>query len=134
MNASFDQVDDKTTVFDANGGGFYTRGAVDPTSPLGEQAAWIQSTVNQGFYSSSSSLRFNELSLTYNLPTSLAERLLRVRSASVTFAGRNLALWTNYVGKDPNVDTSHSLTEVSADDGTAIPQPRNFALRFTLGL
>jgi TonB-linked SusC/RagA family outer membrane protein len=44
--------------------------------------------------------RFRELSLTYALPQSLT-RYLQNSRASFTVAGRNLALWTNYRGLDP---------------------------------
>jgi hypothetical protein len=44
--------------------------------------------------------RFRELALTYTLPQSLAARV-RASSAGLTVAGRNLALWTNYTGLEP---------------------------------
>jgi TonB-linked SusC/RagA family outer membrane protein len=44
--------------------------------------------------------RFRELSLTYTLPTALLGRV-RASGASLTVAGRNLALWTNYTGLEP---------------------------------
>ncbi|MHB1073639.1 MAG: SusC/RagA family TonB-linked outer membrane protein [Gemmatimonadaceae bacterium] len=44
--------------------------------------------------------RFRELSLTYTLPTWVARRA-SASGASITLAGRNLALWTKYPGVDP---------------------------------
>jgi hypothetical protein len=44
--------------------------------------------------------RLREVSLTYELPGSLAQRL-GARTASVSIAGRNLHIWTNYTGMDP---------------------------------
>ena len=44
--------------------------------------------------------RFRELSLTYTLPSALLGRV-RASGASLTVAGRNLALWTNYTGLEP---------------------------------
>ena len=109
--------------------------AVDPTAPLGQQAAYIQAVVNNGAYiGTSSSVRLNEFSVTYNVPTATARRLLRVSSLAVTLAGRNLALWSSYAGKDPNVDTSGLFGEVTSDNGLGTPQPRQWALRFNLGL
>ena len=49
-------------------------------------------------------VRWRELSLTYNVPSSIAQRL-RLRNMSFTVAGRNLALWTNYSGVDPELNT-----------------------------
>jgi TonB-linked SusC/RagA family outer membrane protein len=44
--------------------------------------------------------RFRELSATYTLPTAVA-RALRASRASITVAGRNLGLWTNFRGIEP---------------------------------
>jgi TonB-dependent SusC/RagA subfamily outer membrane receptor len=112
------------------------RAAVDRTTSLAAQAAWVQASLyNPGAYIiQSSSLRFNELSMTYNLPARATQRFLHARSLALTVAGRNLALWTNYVGKDPNVDDSSAFGEVTTDGGRGVPQPRNWILRFNLGL
>jgi TonB-dependent starch-binding outer membrane protein SusC len=42
-------------------------------------------------------VRLREVALTYTLPQNVA-RMFRTSSASVTLAGRNLALWTDYTG------------------------------------
>ena len=49
-------------------------------------------------------VRWRELSLTYNVPRNIAQRL-RLRNMSFTLAGRNLALWTKYSGVDPELNT-----------------------------
>ena len=49
-------------------------------------------------------LRFREFSLTYNVPTEWTERKLGLRYVSLTFSGRNLALWTPYSGIDPELN------------------------------
>ena len=77
--------------------------------------------------------RFRELSLTYNIPASLAQRF-RSTSASITLAGRNLALWTDYPGLEP---------EASFNGGTrggafgqweqnVLPQTRSFVTTLNL--
>jgi hypothetical protein len=139
INASLDQIVGQTTQLlvggGSSGGNFFPRAAVDRTAPLGQQAAYIQAVVNNGAYiGTSSSVRLNELSVTYNVPATTARRLLRVSSLAVTLAGRNLALWSSYAGKDPNVDTSGLFGEVTQDNGLGTPQPRQWALRFNLGL
>lgn len=45
-------------------------------------------------------MRFRELSATYTLPTRFAS-LARASRASITLAGRNLALWTDFPGIEP---------------------------------
>jgi len=136
VNASFDQVNGLSNRMMVNNQGTYnTRGAVDRTAPLAEQAAWIQALFNGGAYmGETTSLRLNELSVTYNVPVATARRFLHASSFALTVAGRNLALWTDYAGKDPNVDTSNLFGEATLDDGTGVPQPRNWTLRFNLGL
>lgn len=51
-------------------------------------------------YQDASFTRLRELSLAYQLGPRLAN-LVRARSGSITLSGRNLALWTNYGGTDP---------------------------------
>jgi TonB-dependent SusC/RagA subfamily outer membrane receptor len=134
VSATFDQVNGVSNRYEAQFNR-YPRAAVDPTAPLSAQAAWIQATVNTGNYlNKSNTVRFNELSVSYDVPPSIAQRLLRVHSLALTFAGRNLAVWTSYIGKDPNVDTSQQLGDATTDGGLGTPQPRNFMLRFNLGL
>jgi hypothetical protein len=77
--------------------------------------------------------RFRELALTYTLPGGLAGRI-GAASAAITVAGRNLALWTNYPGLEP---------EASFNGGTrggafgqweqnVMPQTRSFVATFNL--
>jgi TonB-linked SusC/RagA family outer membrane protein len=77
--------------------------------------------------------RFRELSLTYSMPSGLASRV-GATAASLTLAGRNLALWTNYTGLEP---------EASFNGGTrggaygqweqnVLPQTRSLVATFNL--
>jgi len=132
FNATIHQVNGLTSLW---GFGGLPRGAVDPTSSLAEQAGWLQANVNNGNYIGEvSSVRLNELSVTYNVPLKFAQRLLHVRSLGISAAGRNLGLWTNYIGKDPNISAGSGNGEMWYDDGTGVPQPRDVSLRFNLGL
>ncbi len=81
-----------------------TRGANDPSAPLWMQARAIAN------YSTGSALdvedgdfiRMREVSVTYAVPRDFV-RTLRMQSVAITAAVRNLALWTRYTGKDPEV-------------------------------
>jgi len=132
VSANIDHIIEQTTKLTL-GGANRPRAAVDPTAPLAQQAAYLESASNDGYIGASSSLRLNEMSASYMLPTSLVRRV-HAQSLAVTVAGRNLGLWSSYAGKDPNVDTSNLLGEASQDGGLAIPQPRSWTLRFNLGL
>jgi len=133
--ANVDQIIGQTTQLLIGGGGnFYPRAAVDRTAPFGQQAAYIQAALNNNAYlGTSSTIRLNEFSATYTIPARIA-RQLHTESFAVTVAGRNLAFWSSYAGKDPNVDTSGLFGDASQDNATGTPQPRSWTLRFNLGL
>jgi hypothetical protein len=135
LSATLTQVDGLTNPLCVTGGcGVYPRAAVDRTAPLAEQAAYIQAALSGGNYlAASSSLRLNEASMTYTVPARFARQLVHAQSLSVTFAGRNLGLWTSYAGQDPNVDTSGLLGEATSNNGFGTPQPRSWVLRFSAG-
>jgi len=137
ITANLDQINGQSTQLpiSAHGGGFSPRAGVDRTASLGAQAAYIQAVANNYSYlGTSSSVRLNELAVTYTVPTVLTRRLLHAESLGLTLAGRNVALWSSYAGKDPNVDTSGLLGEASTDNSLGTPQPRIWTLRFNLGL
>lgn len=73
-----------------------------------------------GYYSDASFLRFRELSLSYDLSPSLL-RALRVRSMTVTLAGRNLGLITGYPGIDPEALQPADNPDVAPPYGTPPP-------------
>lgn len=104
----------------------------DRTCTLAEQAMSMQAR-QSGSVEQSTTLRFSELSLTYNLPDRIAHGATRARSASVSLAGRNLYYWTSYYGKDPNVSMGAITGESARDFGNGLAQPRNWTLRLNLG-
>jgi TonB-linked SusC/RagA family outer membrane protein len=48
-------------------------------------------------------IKLRDVSLTYTLPSRIAQGL-KMETASITVAGKNLALWTDYSGLDPEVN------------------------------
>jgi hypothetical protein len=71
-------------------------------------------------------VRFRELSLTYNAPDSWAQRYLRARGIGATLAARNLALFTDYTGMDP--ESSYGQGDLP-NDFLTIPPPSYLTLR-----
>lgn len=134
--ATFDQINGQTNplLVGQGTGNVFPRAAVDRTAPLAQQAGYIQAVVNNAYMLESSTLRLNELSVTYTVPASTTARLFRAQSLAVTLAGRNVALWSSYAGKDPNTDTSGLFGDASQDNSLGTPQPRIWTLRFNLGL
>jgi TonB-linked SusC/RagA family outer membrane protein len=107
-----------------------SRGRNDPTAPLSEQAAAISAVdgVNGSFLNTQtvSMLRFNSLSVQYNIPGGVA-RHLGARALSVSLQGTNLGLFTNYRGKDPGVNGA--VTGDFVRDTGVLPQPRTWQVR-----
>jgi len=68
-------------------------------TPLTPTAAYTQAQ----FIEKADFIKLRDVSLTLNLPTAWA-RAARVQTASVVLAGKNLALWTDYSGLDPEVN------------------------------
>ncbi len=82
-------------------------------------------------------IRWRELSLTYNVPRSLAQRV-RLRNLALTVSGRNLALSTKYDGVDPELNAIGRGGGSDLDDnfldgveafGFAIPRRFIFTMR-----
>jgi hypothetical protein len=76
-------------------------------------------------------VRFRELSVTWSLPSALASRFA-MAGASISVGGRNLALWTDYDGLDPEViGTIDNTTPYLADVFTT-PQARRLFARLSV--
>ena len=71
--------------------------------------------------------KLREVSVTYTVPRSLLSRLGRSgpSGASISFSGRNLALWSDYSGIDPETN-SYGGRNFLRVDAWATPNPRRF--------
>jgi TonB-dependent starch-binding outer membrane protein SusC len=104
-----------------------------PSSSNLEDQAKLQAAllgINGGYVESNSFTKLREVALTLTLPQRLAARA-GAASANLTFAGRNLATWTNYRGLDPEVNAAAQSNFSTADFLTA-PQVRYFTARLAL--
>lgn len=94
-----------------------SRARHDPTTPLGEQARCLAFAAlggNGAFIEDAGFTKLRELSLTFTVPEAWA-RTLRSEHLSVTFAGRNLATWTEYSGIDPESSRAGASNFVTND-------------------
>lgn len=100
------------------------------TTSLMDQARILRGDAGPSIVSSDFT-RWRELSVTSELPLSWRQKLWLSR-ASVSLQVRNLMLWTNYHGPDPeSVPGLGTVGSGSATIGaTGIPQTRSWALRF----
>ncbi|MES3033166.1 MAG: SusC/RagA family TonB-linked outer membrane protein [Gemmatimonadota bacterium] len=108
----------------ANGPDFW-----DINAPLADQAKSAARAMgtSDGYIEDASFVRLSEVSMTWVVPAAAA-RILKSGGLSVTVAGRNLGLWTDYTGFDPEV-----LTNPGANFGTTDfltnPPSRSYTLR-----
>lgn len=102
---------------------------MDPKASLEDQAKVIASIMGtvSGYVEDASFTRLREVAVTYNAPQRLASKL-GFSTLGLTFAGRNLAVWTNYSGFDPEVN-SNATTNFTTADFLAQPPVRYFVLR-----
>ncbi len=80
-----------------------------------------------------SDLRWRSASISYFLPPQLLNRL-KARSVNIALQASNIALWTNYVGRDPGVNSSILIDESISDNGNTTPSPRLYVLSIRWGL
>jgi TonB-linked SusC/RagA family outer membrane protein len=104
----------------------FSPGTSDPHSSLAEQAAIaaLQET-SYGVTQTVNTLRFNSFALAYNFSANAAS-MLGARALSIALEGTNLALHTNYRGKDPNVN-AFATGNGTLDTGV-LPIPRTWSL------
>lgn len=113
------------------------RGASDKSASLAAQAAAVAvredpSHSYYGYMEDASFTRFRELSVTYNLPHSFISRMSSARGASLTFAARNLHVWTKYTGLDPESNSDAGSTATVPSDFQAMPPPTYYMIRFSV--
>lgn len=84
-------------------------------------------------------IRWREVSLAYDVPREIAARF-GLRNATISFAGRNLALFTGYSGIDPELNaigrSSGGGTDANFLDGVeafGFPIPRTFTFSIKAG-
>lgn len=83
-----------------------------------------------GFIQKVNSFRFNSMSVAYNVPRTQLKRL-PFSTLSFSIQGSNLGLWTNYRGKDPDVN-GNLIGDITQDSGQ-LPMPRTWSLQIRIG-
>jgi len=111
------------------------RGNVDPTAPLWEQARAVAvrqhpSRTVYGFLEDADFLRIREVSATWTMPDRWAH-LIKAQRAALTLAGRNLAVFTDYTGIDPESGYFSTLSG-NQNDFQSAPPPSYFTFRLNL--
>lgn len=112
----------------------------NPDATLADQAAALAASCSIAYANSGkcteygliqtvNSLRFNSLSIGYTVPRAFAKRL-NIPSIHLALQGNNLGLWTNYRGKDPDVNGT-TVGDVTQDSGQ-LPEPRTWRFQIRI--
>jgi TonB-linked SusC/RagA family outer membrane protein len=114
------------------------QGRNNPDAPFVLQAANIAALENpaatlDGYFQDGSFVRLREASAVYTFSPSLARKLARARSLSVSLSGRNLALWSDYLGTDPETAFNATGGSDAPNDFQTVAPPTFFILRVNLG-
>lgn len=116
------------------------RGLNDPSASLDEQARAVATTLGAQAVvpiHDASFVRLREVSVSY-IADDLVSPILRGRQFRVTLGARNLALWTDFPGADPEGSTplfaqgDPISVDAFANNG-AFPQARSWTLRVDVG-
>jgi hypothetical protein len=106
------------------------RESQDPTAPLDRQAAVVANRLSglagTGFSDDASFMRVREIAIRWSIPRAGA-RFLGV-DADLTLAGRNLAMWTNYRGLDPEI-SYQPPNILPRQEFLTMPLPRELVVR-----
>jgi TonB-linked SusC/RagA family outer membrane protein len=105
----------------------------NPNSSLARQARVVAQNLENpsttgGFLENGQFWRLREVAATFTLPQNLASRA-HARDMSLTLSARNLKLWTNFTGGDP--EQNYSTGDVQSTFATTQP-PRYFIARLNL--
>jgi hypothetical protein len=110
---------------------------IDPATPEDDMVRAMASLYHPtqtvwGYLEPADFWKLREISLTYTLPQSLTSRIGST-NASITLTGRNLAVWTDYSGMDPEINSAGSGDNFGVSEFLTQPPVRYFTLRFNIG-
>ena len=105
-------------------------------APLFEQAravAFREVGTLAGYFEDGDFVKLREVSASYAVPDRFLGRLRGVRSLSINLAARNLAVWTDYSGIDPELDIAASDGTEEANQFQTLGAPTTYVLRLNIG-
>jgi hypothetical protein len=144
LNATF-QYEDGLTQDAVGNRALIANLSLNPQASLGQQAAALAAScfnpaisssvqtgicTDYGLIQTVNTFRFTSLSINYIVPKTWSERF-RIPSMTIALQGSNLGLWTNYHGKDPDVNAI-TVGDATVDTGQ-LPTPRSWRLQIMLG-
>ena len=95
-------------------------------------ALYSPQRTNDGYFQPGAFVKWREATVTVDLPQRFVARA-RARNASLVFGARNLKLWSNYRGSDPESDFTVTGGGDSPSEFQTFAAPTVFQLRLNLG-
>jgi TonB-linked SusC/RagA family outer membrane protein len=112
-------------------------GLFNPGASFQEQAMVVAALThpartNDGYFQPGAFVKWREATVTWDLPQRLLSRT-PTRTASLVFAARNIKLWTNYRGSDPESDYTVTGGNDAPNEFQTFAAPTMFQIRLNLG-
>ena len=105
-------------------------------TPLGQYRydSWAGGNDARVYLQNGGFVKLREVQLSYDVPSDFLRRATkRISSARVSLQGRNLAIWTDYWGAEPEVNNFGNTNQNRFIDLAVFPTPRQFFLSGDLG-
>lgn len=101
----------------------------DRKRELASEYAHLSARAESNWVENSDYIRWSRANVTYTLPESVSSWFLNAREMSVSVTGRNLAVFTDYRGSDPNTNAIGASSLVRNTDFIQAPRARTVNLR-----
>ncbi len=114
----------------------YDKPSPDPSMGLGEYryAQWANGQNALPYVDLGTFVKLREITVSYQIPERVLQRFMpRGRDVRVMASGRNLAMWTDYWGVDPEVNNFGNQGVVRFVDLAPYPPSRSYFLGLDLG-
>lgn len=110
----------------------------NPNASLPEQAAYIAAqfpefgSTPSGYIEDARFIKWRELSVRYEVPTSIARRLRVSNGLAFAVSGRNLRTWTKYTGLDPEINEGGGNSLFGQNEFNTQPPVRTITFRIDI--
>jgi TonB-linked SusC/RagA family outer membrane protein len=114
----------------------YDRPSPDPSMPLGEWRydQWDNGRNALSYIGMGTFVKLREITVSYQIPERFIQRFWgRGRDARLMLSGRNLGMWTDYWGVDPEVNNFGTQNVVRFVDLAPYPPNRSYFIGIDLG-
>ena len=107
---------------------FNPSGAANPSLGQYRYDKWDQGNEARAYIQDGSFVKLREITLSYQVPGRIAQKYLRGgRDMRLTFSGRNLHMWSDYWGMDPEVNNFGNANVARQVDLAPFPATKSFS-------